>query len=124
MEKFAHLEGVTMSKLVDKKVGLLIGSDAFTIFRPLETRFGQSATSNAIEPILRWTLFGLSLSFGHVNPDNVGMSFLSMYTSLADDLDVDSESPLRNPLPGELRVLNFCEDRAAFKKDEEFCEDG
>ena len=116
MDRFPHLEGITMSELADKKVGLLIGLDAFTVFRPLETRFGPSGTPDAIRTILGWTLFGPSLSLDHVTGDNVGMSFPSMHATLADDVEADSESPLRNPLPGELRVPNSREDRAAFKK--------
>ena len=105
-----------MSELADKKVGLLIGLDAFTVFRPLETRFGPSGTPDTIRTILGWTLFGPSLSLEHVTGDNAGKSFPSMHASLADDVEADSESPLKNPLPGELRVPNSREDRAAFKK--------
>ena len=116
MERFPHLEGITMSELANRKVVLLIGLDAFTVFRRLKTRLGPLGTLDAIRTILGWTLFRPSLSLDHVTGDNVGKSFPSMHASLADDVEADSESPLRNPLPGELRVPNSREYRAAFKK--------
>ena len=58
LEKMNHLKGVVLHELRDKTVGLLMGLDNFSLFRPLENRCGAEGEPDAVLTVLGWTLFG------------------------------------------------------------------
>ena len=58
VQQWPHLKNVDITDLVDKKVTILIGSDAPVALCPLEVRSGKKNQPHAIRTILGWTVVG------------------------------------------------------------------
>ena len=48
-ESWSHFEDVSFREIKDKSVDILIGLDAHTVFRPLDTRFDSNGAPDAVK---------------------------------------------------------------------------
>ena len=108
LNRMQHLEGVELHELQDKSVGLLIGLDNPTLFRPLESRHGKNGEPDAILTTLSWTLFGTAFSSSQ---ENDYCFHVSTFTDRAL-----TTSPYDNAISCGLECDNSKEDRIALEQ--------
>ena len=58
LRKFDHLHDLSFPELKDKTLGLLIGINAPAASRPLDCRFGEDGSPEAVRTPLGWVLYG------------------------------------------------------------------
>ena len=55
---FGHLSGINFPQIIDNRIGILIGADAFTATVPLKYTIGPPGTASGVLTQLGWTITG------------------------------------------------------------------
>ena len=109
LKHMKHLQSVTLSEWRDKSVGLLIGLDASTVFRPLQSIYGPEGTPHAIKTVLGWAL--ISPAPNILKTDGEGVSCMHLASA---NVNEDSEG-IEQVFADALTVPSSREDRISYQ---------